>query len=153
MHSTHRWCGGVTAFKYSAGAAARTMPTYDDGTCNTLTADWHAPAIAVQTGHTGRNGSGIDDIGLSYTVSTSSDQAVALSERNYACMASGAAHAEIEVGGVSPTLTAHARHEAPLLAMDLTCSRHSARRTASTSSLTTNPSTADDSYSNPNRTG
>lgn len=38
-------CGPI-AFKYSAGAAARTMPTYEDGTCNTLTADWHAPAIA-----------------------------------------------------------------------------------------------------------
>ena len=34
------------AFKYSAGAAARTMPTYNDGTCNTLTADYHAPAVA-----------------------------------------------------------------------------------------------------------
>ena len=34
------------AFKYSAGAAARTMPSYNDGTCNTLTADYHAPAVA-----------------------------------------------------------------------------------------------------------
>lgn len=36
---------GVTAFKYSAGAKAQTMPTYSDGSCNTLTADWHAPAV------------------------------------------------------------------------------------------------------------
>ena len=34
------------AFKYSAGGAARSMPTYDDGSCNTLTADWHSPAVA-----------------------------------------------------------------------------------------------------------
>lgn len=33
------------AFKYSAGAAAKTMPTYDDGTTPTLTSDWHSPAI------------------------------------------------------------------------------------------------------------
>lgn len=41
---------GITAFKYIAGAAARTMPTYSDGTCNTLTADWHSPAIAIDSG-------------------------------------------------------------------------------------------------------
>lgn len=42
-----RSCESITAaFKYSAGAAARTMPTYDDGSCNTLTADWHSPAVA-----------------------------------------------------------------------------------------------------------
>lgn len=39
------------AFKYSAGSAARTMPTYDDGSCNTLTADWHAPAACIPQGH------------------------------------------------------------------------------------------------------
>lgn len=37
----------VTAFKYSAGAAAQTMPTYDDGSSNTLTADTHPPAICT----------------------------------------------------------------------------------------------------------
>ena len=43
---THGACErDVTVFKYSAGSAARTMPTYDDGSCNTLTADWHSPAI------------------------------------------------------------------------------------------------------------
>lgn len=34
------------AFKYSAGAAAQTMPCYDDGSVNTLTADTHPPAAA-----------------------------------------------------------------------------------------------------------
>ena len=47
------------AFKYSAGAAARTMPTYNDGTCNTLTADYHAPAVAfAQEGHMPESGLG-----------------------------------------------------------------------------------------------
>jgi DNA (cytosine-5)-methyltransferase 1 len=76
--------GGVSdnpvAFKYSAGAAARTMPTYSDGSCNTLTADYHSPAVALQTGHTAGNGSGINTEDVSYTVSTSSDQAVAFAQ-------------------------------------------------------------------------
>ena len=40
-------CRSPIAFKYSAGAKAKTMPTYDDGTTPTLTADWHSPAVAV----------------------------------------------------------------------------------------------------------
>lgn len=51
--------GDVTAFKYIAGAAARTMPIYTDGSVNTLTADWHAPAIAMRT----QGSSSDDDIG------------------------------------------------------------------------------------------
>ena len=46
---THEGRGGIhsaVAFKYSAGAAARTMPTYEDGSTPTLTADYHAPAVA-----------------------------------------------------------------------------------------------------------
>lgn len=46
---THEGRGGIhsaVASKYSAGAAARTMPTYEDGSTPTLTADYHAPAIA-----------------------------------------------------------------------------------------------------------
>ena len=75
--------GGIhsaIAFKYSAGAAARTMPTYSDGSCNTLTADYHSPAVALQTGHTAANGSGINTDDVSYTVSTSMDQAVAFTQ-------------------------------------------------------------------------
>lgn len=56
---THEGRGGIhsaVAFKYSAGAAARTMPTYEDGSTPTLTADYHAPAVALQTGHTSGNG-------------------------------------------------------------------------------------------------
>ena len=33
------------AFKYSAGAAAKTMPDYEEGTTPTLTSDWHAPSV------------------------------------------------------------------------------------------------------------
>lgn len=46
---THEGNGGIhsaVAFKYSAGAAAQTMPCYDDGSVNTLTADTHPPATA-----------------------------------------------------------------------------------------------------------
>ena len=38
--------GGVTSFKWQAGAAAGTMPTYDDGASHTLTTDAHPPAVA-----------------------------------------------------------------------------------------------------------
>lgn len=37
---------GIFAFKYIAGAAAGSMPTYDDGSTPTVTADWHVPAVA-----------------------------------------------------------------------------------------------------------
>lgn len=119
--------GGVTAFKYSAGACARSMPTYDDGTCNTLTADWHAPALAVRTANTGANRCGISE-NVTHTVDAAGPEAVAfaqntrdevriqgdgtisgalsaqpgMKQQTYVCMASGASHAEIEVGwGVS----------------------------------------------------
>lgn len=99
--------GGPIAFKYSAGAAARTMPTYDDGTCNTLTADWHAAiafngtqtptseeefspamthegasvmhATALRTANTGANGSGITDE-VAHTIDTTGPEAVAFAQ-------------------------------------------------------------------------
>ena len=66
------------AFKYSAGAAARTMPTYDDGSTPTLTADYHAPAVALQTGHTSGNGNGVNTEDVSYTLSQAQDQAICI---------------------------------------------------------------------------
>lgn len=45
-----------TAFKYNAGAKAQTMPSYTDGTTNTITADIRPPAIAQQTDHMSQNG-------------------------------------------------------------------------------------------------
>ena len=116
--------GGVTAFKYSAGAAARSMPTYDDGSCNTLTADWHSPAIAVRTANTSANGIGVSEE-CAHTIDCAQPEAIAFTQNqrdevrlengdgssigalhapsgkneHYVCMAGGAAHAEVEVGG------------------------------------------------------
>ena len=73
--------GGVTAFKYSAGACARSMPTYDDGTCNTLTADWHAPALAVRTANTGANGCGISE-NVTHTIDAAGPEAVVAQPAN-----------------------------------------------------------------------
>ena len=69
----------MTSFKYSAGAAARTMPTYDDGSVNTLTADWHSPAIAVRTANTGANGIGITE-DVAHTLDTTEPEAVAFAQ-------------------------------------------------------------------------
>lgn len=55
-------------------------------------------------------------------------------------MSSGQANAEIEMGGVAPTLTV--LHEAPVLATARTCSQHSAQQTGTSSSSTTNRSGA-----------
>jgi hypothetical protein len=66
------------AFKYSAGAAARSMPTYSDGSVNTLTADYHAPAVAtaIRTANSGANGSGISDE-CAHTIDCAQPEAVA----------------------------------------------------------------------------
>lgn len=66
-------------------------------------------------------------------------------------MASGQTHAEIGTGGVAPTLTV--LHEAPLLAMALTCSHHSAPLTEASSSSTTRASQAGGSCSTPDGSG
>lgn len=83
------------------------MPTYDDGTCNTLTADWHAAiafngtqtptseeefspamthegasvmhATALRTANTGANGSGITDE-VAHTIDTTGPEAVAFAQ-------------------------------------------------------------------------
>lgn len=78
---THEGRGGIhsaVAFKYSAGAAARTMLTYEDGSTPTLTADYHAPAVALQTGHTSGNGNGVNTEDVSYTLSQAQDQAICI---------------------------------------------------------------------------
>jgi len=94
--------GGITAFKYSASAAARSMPTYDDGTCNTLTADWHSPAIAIRTANTSANGCGISDE-VAHTVDASGPEAVAYRRHDDEplVMASTNGNAEIGSGGGS----------------------------------------------------
>lgn len=63
------------AFKYSAGGAARSMPTYDDGNTPTLVTE-KPPAIAVRTANTGANGSGPAEE-LAHTVDTTGPEGVA----------------------------------------------------------------------------
>lgn len=75
----------VTAFKWFAGAKARTMPAYDDGTTPTLTnSDAHQPAIAF-------------------------------AQPEPIVMASGQSNAEISRGGVAPTIAARNYKDPPLL--------------------------------------
>ena len=56
------------------------MPAYDDGSCNTLTADWHSPAIAVRTAQTTANGCGITSE-LPHTLDAAQPEAVAYAVR------------------------------------------------------------------------
>lgn len=69
----------IFAFKYSAGAAARSMPTYDDGSTPTLVTE-KPPAIAVRTANTGANGSGVTDE-PGHTVDTTGPEAIAYAVR------------------------------------------------------------------------
>jgi len=69
--------GESLAFKFHQGSRAGTMPVYDDGSVNTVTSDWHSPAVAMQTGHTKGNGSGINQDDVSYTLSRANDHAIA----------------------------------------------------------------------------
>ena len=117
--------GNPLAFKFSASPSAGKMPCYDDGSTNTITADWHSPAVAMQTGHTKGNGSGFNEENVSYTLSRANAHAVAFAQNNrmevrliggegdhvgalaaqpdfgkgqvgsLVCMASGQAHAEV----------------------------------------------------------
>lgn len=84
------------------GGAARSMPAYDDGSTPTLVTE-KPPAIAVQTGHTSQNGSGVSEEGAAYTISTSTDQAVAYAVRMRAGCAGGGKGALVQEG-VSGTL-------------------------------------------------
>jgi len=68
-------------------------------------------------------------------------------------MAHTHSHAEIGVGGVSPTLTAHNAKDAPVLATGPTCSQPSAQQTGTSSSSTTNRSGAGDSFSTQDGSG
>lgn len=123
--------GGVTAFKYAASASAGTMPTYDDGSCNTLTADWHAPAVAMGRGaedgtpqvvafaqntrdEVRVQGDGTVVGALSASPGMKQQTYVMQPSQDVLCMASGQANAEADVD-VSPTLTL--LHEAPVLCM------------------------------------
>lgn len=57
-------------------------------------------------------------------------------------MAHTHSHAEIGEGGIVPTLTAHNQKDAPVLAMDKTCSQHSAQPMVTSNSSTTRASAA-----------
>lgn len=78
-------------------------------------------AVSFQTGHSTGNGSGFNVDDVSYTISTSNDQAVA----EPIVMASAHTNAEIGEGGVTPTLIAHIAKDAPVLATAQTCSQPS----------------------------
>jgi len=68
-------CQPPIAFKYSAGAAANTMPTYDDGTTPTLTADWHSPAVCCAIAGKPGGGKGpLVQTDVSGTLATGNDQ-------------------------------------------------------------------------------
>lgn len=89
------------AFKYSAGAAARTMPSYDDGSTPTLVTE-KPPAIAVRTAQTSANGSGVADE-LAHTIDTTGPEAVAYAVRmREGC--SGGGKGPLVQEGVSGTL-------------------------------------------------
>ena len=98
------------AFKYSAGAKAQSMPAYDDGTTPTLTADWHAPAVAyavrMRAGKPGGGKGPLVQTDVSGTLATGNDQTIF----QPMCMADGNAHTSIDdnmcgtlkVGGEPP---------------------------------------------------
>ena len=68
--------GGPWGFKYHAGARARDIAWGDSSP--TLTADYHQPAVmALLASNTGANGSNVSGEGVSYTIDTSSANAVA----------------------------------------------------------------------------
>ena len=111
---THEGRGGIhsaVAFKYSAGAAARTMPTYNDGTCNTLTADYHTPAVAFaqntrnEVRLQGGDGTVVGALGASRSAKGQGVPFV---------MATGQANAEV-TEDMTPTL--NCAHEQPLICM------------------------------------
>lgn len=68
-------------FKYHQGAGAGNIG-YEEEQSQTLTADYHQPAVALQTGHTGGNGSGINTEDVSYTLSLANDHAVAFAQNS-----------------------------------------------------------------------
>lgn len=89
---------------------------------------------AIQTGHTKENGSGINVTGTTYTISTSSDQAV---------LCVGDCNANASVGeNVSPTLKVGGdpTYIVRSLATGQTCSPVSTRPTQARGSVTTKPS-------------
>jgi DNA (cytosine-5)-methyltransferase 1 len=68
-------------FKYHQGAQAGNIG-YEDEQSPTLTADYHQPAVALQTGHTAGNGGGFNTDDVSYTLSLANDHAVAFAQNN-----------------------------------------------------------------------
>lgn len=94
--------GGLTAFKWFAGAKARTMPAYDDGTTPTPTnSDAHQPAIAFAQNQRDE----VRLIGGDGAIAGTVQSQVWGTHKNETLiaeptvMASGQAHAEISTGG------------------------------------------------------
>lgn len=86
---THDGDGGIhsavlqsAGFKYHQGAQAGNIG-YEDEQSPTLTADYHQPAVALQTGHTAGNGSGVNTEDVSYTLSLANDHAVAFAQSQF----------------------------------------------------------------------
>ena len=116
------------AFKYSAGAKAQSMPTYDDGTTPTLTADWHSPAVAyavrMRAGKPGGGKGPLIQTDVSGTLATGNDQTT-FQPMPVICMSDGNAHAAIDnnpcgtlkVGG-EPPIVVYADDETPMVLCD-----------------------------------
>ena len=104
------------AFKYSAGAKAQSMPTYDDGTTPTLTADWHSPAVAyavrMRAGKPGGGKGPLVQTDVSGTLATGNDQTIF----QPICMASAQANAEIE-NDLYPAMAARQYKDPPVICM------------------------------------
>lgn len=106
------------AFKWFAGAKARSMPAYDDGTTPTLTnSDSHIPAVAFAQNQRDE----VRLIGGDGTISGSLNSQRWGNHKNETLiaepviMASGQANAEISRGGVAPTIAARNYKDPPLL--------------------------------------
>ena len=110
--------GDVTAFKWFAGAKARSMPAYDDGTTPTLTnSDSHIPAVAFAQNQRDE----VRLIGGDGTISGTLNAQRWGTHKNETLiaepviMASGQANAEISREGVAPTIAARNYKDPPIL--------------------------------------
>lgn len=106
------------AFKWFAGAKARTMPTYDDGTTPTLTnSDAHQPAIAFAQNQRdevrliGGDGSLAGTVNAQRWGNHKNETLIA----DPVVMASGQTNAEIGRDGVAPTIAARNYKDPPIL--------------------------------------
>ena len=108
----------MTAFKWFAGAKARSMPAYDDGTTPTLTnSDSHIPAVAFAQNQRDE----VRLIGGDGTISGTLNAQRWGTHKNETLiaepviMASGQANAEISREGVAPTIAARNYKDPPIL--------------------------------------